>query len=115
MRLLQEEHMRRFLFIAAIAAGASVAHADEAWRDKAVKMIGEEKAVVEAMFPQDKSLWVSVQDNGSNRDGYADYMCLVLHDAGMQKGDFVVIRILDAASLARDEMKELGRSECSAS
>lgn len=107
--------MRRFLFIATFAAVAPAAHAEEAWRDKAVTMIGEEKAVVEAMFPQPKSLWVSVRDDGSNRDGYADYMCLVLHDAGMPKGDFVVIRILDAASLARDEMKELGRSECSAS
>ncbi|WP_156334080.1 MULTISPECIES: hypothetical protein [unclassified Shinella] len=87
--------------------------ADDAWRDKAIDLIRKEKVVVEAMFPQRISLWVSVRDDGSRRDGLADYMCLLLSEAGMPKGDLVIIRILDAAALARDEMTELGKSECS--
>jgi hypothetical protein len=53
-----------------------------------------------------------MRDDGSRRDGFADYLCLVLKDAGMPKDKFVVIRIWDAFSLAREEFKEIGRSEC---
>lgn len=107
--------MKRFALALLALMQPAAAAADEAWRDKAVDLIRKEKKVVEAMFTQNISLWVSVRDDGTNRDGYADYICLVLGDAGMPKGDFVIIRILDAAALAKEEMKELGRSECAPS
>lgn len=90
---------------------ASFAYGVE-WRDIAVAEIKKEPKVVDAMFTQNISLWVSVADDGSNRDGFASYLCLLLADAGMQEGDFVVIKVWDAAAMAREKMTELGRHEC---
>jgi hypothetical protein len=53
-----------------------------------------------------------MRDDGSRRDGFAEYLCLVLHEHGMPKGDLVVIHIWDAAALARNEMREIGKFDC---
>lgn len=83
------------------------------WRETATELVRQEKTVMDAMFTQPISLWVSMIDDGSRRDGFASYLCMVLHDAGMQSGDFVVIKIWDAAAMVREEMIEIGRYECS--
>lgn len=108
----------RILFstLLAIGAGASSASAkDQSWREKAVAaIIADNSKIVEAMFPNDarNSFWVSMRDDGSRRDGFAEYLCLALHEQGMPKGDFVVIRIWDAGAMARNEMHEIGRFDC---
>jgi hypothetical protein len=86
----------------------------EAWRQKAIKAVRSEKQVVEAMFPNNSnaSFWASMRDNKTRRDGFAEYLCLVLNDSGMPKGEFVVITIWDAGSMARGVMREIGRHEC---
>lgn len=103
----------RQLVAALVAAAIAMPALAQDWREKAVPMVKGEKKVVDATFPQPGSLWVSVRDDGSKRDGFASYLCLVLADAGMGAKDFVVIKVWDAASMARGEMKELGRNECS--
>lgn len=100
-----------FTAVACLALATSATAAD--WRDKVIEEIRKEPKVVEAMFPQKISLWISVQDDGTDRSGFADYFCTLLHSAGMEDGDFIVIKIWDAAAMAKDEMVELGRSECS--
>lgn len=71
---------------------------DNSWRLKAVDEVSKEKLVFEAMFPNNStsSFWVSMRDDGSRRDGFAEYLCLVLKETGMPVGKFVTIRIWDA-------------------
>lgn len=90
----------------------SLPAAAQDWRDAALTELAAESVVVEAMFAQDRSLWVSVRPDGSNRDGLASYFCLITSDAGRPQGEFVVVRVLDAYRLANDEMETIGRAEC---
>jgi hypothetical protein len=96
-----------------LVLGATQPSLAEDWRDRAIPIVKSEPKVVDAMFSQRKSLWVSVRDDGSRRDSFADYICLTLSDAEMPTGESVIITIWDAAAMAREEMKELGKSSCS--
>lgn len=82
------------------------------WRENLTNMARNESVTVEAMFSQDVSFWVSVQDDGSSRDGLADYFCLLTYDAGRPEGESIIISIWDAAAMARGEMERLGRARC---
>ena len=97
------------VFLCALPAVAA-----EAWMDKAIAMIQGQSKVVEVMFNQDsqRSLWVSMVDDGTRRDGYAESLCIDLFDAGMPVGGFTVIHIWDAGAMATGSMKEIGRYEC---
>ena len=104
--------MTRLILTVLLVPGSFASASAGNWREQAISVLKTEPKVVDAMFTQDISLWVSMKDDGSRRDGYAEYVCLALYEAGMQNGDFVVIKILDAAALTRDKMVELGRFEC---
>ena len=82
------------------------------WQLNALKAVRSEKQVVEALFTQSISLWVSVRDNGTPRNGYAEYLCLLLYDHSMPVGELVIITIFDAAKMASGSMQEIGRFEC---
>lgn len=86
----------------------------DAWRQKALKAVKAEPKVVEAIFPNDarNSFWASVRDDGTRRDGYAEYLCMSLVENGMPKGSFIVIRIWDARAMARSTMREIGKYDC---
>jgi hypothetical protein len=88
---------------------------NDGWHVAAAQAVAKETSVVEATFPNNSSssFWVSVRDDGSRRDGFAEYVCLLLIEGGMPKGEFVVIRVWDAAKLAASDFRELGRFECS--
>lgn len=103
------------VILTAIAAllYSSFAVADETdWRQTAVDQLSEERAVVEAYWSQNMSLWVSVVDDGSRRDGLAQYVCLVLPGAGKPKDTFIVVTIWDHVQALRGELVELGKAEC---
>lgn len=104
--------MKRLIVTLAIAVSLVSASLAADWREKAVETIKSEPKVVDALFTQDISLWVSMRDDGSRRDGFAEYLCMTLHEEGMNVGDFVIIKILDAAALAQQNTKEIGRFEC---
>ena len=93
----------------------TVAQAGEPWMAASIAALRKEKAVREVLFSDDRStsLWISVRDDGSRRDGFAEYACLTLVESGMPTGAFTVIRVWDAAAMARGEQRELGRYECS--
>jgi hypothetical protein len=86
----------------------------DAWRQKAVKAVRAEPKVVEAMFPNDarNSFWASMRDDGTRRDGFAQYLCMSLFESGMPKGDFIVVRIWDARAMAQSQMREIGKFDC---
>lgn len=106
------------LTVAMIASETANAQAPQvgtdAWRQKALKAVRAESKVVEAMFPNDarSSFWASVRDDGTRRDGYAEYLCLSLIESGMPKGSFIVIRVWDARAMAKSQMREIGRFDC---
>lgn len=99
--------------ISAMMMGAMTATAFASdWRDAALDEIRNEASVVEATFPQNLSLWASMRDDGTRRDGFANYLCLILAEAGKPSGDLVIVHVWDAAKMAREEMVEIGRAEC---
>ncbi|MEW6519241.1 MAG: hypothetical protein AB1461_07490 [Thermodesulfobacteriota bacterium] len=55
------------------------------------------------------SLLVGVADDKTQRDGYAQYICLVLAEHGIRGG---VVRIMDEYAARKNEWKELGKSWC---
>lgn len=100
----------RSLITAAAMLLSTAAYAD--WKDAALEEIRAEPQVVEAMFQNGgRTLWVSMRDDGSPRDGYANYLCLVMSDAGLPAGNRVRIRIWDAAVM-RDELRQIGEGSC---
>lgn len=82
------------------------------WRDDGVKEVLKAKVAVEAMFTRPLSMWVSVKDDGSRRDGLAEGFCMDLFAVGMPVGETVIITIWDAAAMARSSMVELGKFRC---
>lgn len=102
----------RLAFAAALLASVP-ALAMEPWQSTALDDIRSEPKVVEAMFPNEQSstLWVSVRDDGTSRDGFAKYLCLSLAMAGMPEGHSVAVHVYDAARM-KDEMRELGGHTC---
>lgn len=99
---------------AAVKAAANAAAETTAWREEAINAIRQEPKVADASWPNGNgpSLWITMRDDGTRRDGYAESMCLILGQHGMQAGDFIVIHIYDAAAMIRDELREIGRYDC---
>lgn len=102
------------LAMGASCSAVSAQAADDSWREGAVQIVLEEPSVVEAMFPNDAphSFWASMLDDGTRRDGYAEYLCLTLNHSGMPADDSVVISIWDAAAMARGELRKIGEFYC---
>ncbi|APX70520.1 MULTISPECIES: hypothetical protein [Brucella] len=82
------------------------------WQKAGLEKIKEEKKVRDAMWSQGISLWVGLDDDGTNRRGFGEYICLVLNQAGRPKGKFVSVSLLDHAAFMRGEHKELGKAVC---
>ena len=51
-------------------------------------------------------------DASSRRDGFADYLCLVLSEAGRPQGEFTAITIWDAAAIRAGDLREIGKAYC---
>ncbi len=106
--------LKRIIAGAFLLSALPVWSAEGLWMKSAVSNLQKEKKIVEVAFANDRptSLWISVRDDGTRRDGYAEYACLVLAQSGMPAGQFTVIHVWDAAAMARGEQTELGRYDC---
>lgn len=84
------------------------------WRKAGLELVRAEKQVVEAIWTQDISLWVSVIDDGNDRSPFAEYVCVLLRDAGRTQTavDFVIVKVFDIAAMRAGEMVELGKAIC---
>ena len=72
----------------------------------------EEKTAKDAMWTQRDIFKVGVINDGTPRDGYADYVCQVLYDYGF-KGEKVWVQIIDIVKLTRNgDWVKLGESRC---
>lgn len=82
----------------------------EPWQEKSIDLATSEAAIHDASWSQDISFWVSVSDNGTDRSGYADYVCLLLNEAGRPQGEFIAVTVWDA--LGTNNSKQLGKTYC---
>ncbi|MNL88738.1 hypothetical protein D3C87_2186340 [compost metagenome] len=64
------------------------------------------------MWSQDISLWVGLDDDGTSRSGFGQYICIVLSQQGRPDGEFVAVRLLDHAAFMNGKHKELGKAIC---
>jgi hypothetical protein len=72
----------------------------------------EEKTAKDAIWTARDIFKVGVIDDGSRRDGYADYVCQVLYDYGF-KSQKVWVQVIDIVQLSRNgKWVKLGESRC---
>ncbi len=72
----------------------------------------EEPTATDAVWTAYDLLKVGVCDNGTNRDGYAGYVCQVLYEHGF-RGKKVLVHVIDIAALTRNnQWKKLGTADC---
>lgn len=72
----------------------------------------EEKTAKDAVWTSGDIFKVGVINDGSRRDGYADYVCQVLYDYGF-KGKKVWVQVIDIVKLTRNgDWVKLGESHC---
>jgi len=73
---------------------------------------GKEPKVKDAIWTSDHIFKVGVLDDGSRRDGYADYVCQVLYDYGLS-GKGVWVQVIDISKLSRaGKWVKLGEAHC---
>ena len=82
------------------------------WQEKAVTLTKAEGKVIEARWSNTDSFWVMVDDDGSDRTGFAQYVCLILNDAGRPEGTFAAITVWDAKAATTAQPKQLGKAYC---
>tara|TARA_R110002050_G_scaffold269917_1_gene412441 strand:- start:55418 stop:55720 length:303 start_codon:yes stop_codon:yes gene_type:complete len=68
-----------------------------------------EPSVKDAVWTDDHIFKVGVLDNGSNRDGFADYVCLELNQKGLKD---TLVRVVDIAAIQKGKWVNLGTSHC---
>ncbi len=71
-----------------------------------------EKIAKDSVWASKTMFKVGVLDDGSNRDGYASYVCQVLEDYGF-KGAAMTVQIIDIQKLvSTDKWIKLGEAHC---
>lgn len=95
------------------AAPAMADYAPDGWRVEAAKAIqDEEQKVIETYWSQPVSFWVTMKDDGTRRDGFAEYLCMSLTDYGRPEGEFVAITIWEAFERSGAGLHQLGKANC---
>lgn len=89
---------------------ASNAIAAPQWMTQYVAIVKSEPKVKDAAWPNGSTFdfYVSVKDNGDNRDGYAEYLCLLRGGLEMPEGVKYTITVWDAGSADT----QLGSFDC---
>lgn len=71
---------------------------------------GQEPGVKDAMWSTDYVLKLGMLNNGSNRDGFASYMCQELADRGIRN---VTVHVIDIAKLTMTgKWVKMGEANC---
>ena len=101
--------------LAGFLAGVGLVSADdtkEEWRVAAEQLVINDGApFMDAFSSTSLSFWVTVRDDGSSRDGLAEYVCLLIGDV-VPDGQSVIVTIWDGIAMATNEMVRLGRATC---
>jgi len=82
--------------------------------EKALSEIRKEKQVLEAIITEANVLYASVKDDGTRRDGYAEYLCQVLSNQGVKDIRVKIVKHNSTKDPKRDNAYGvlLGESYC---
>lgn len=82
--------------------------------DQALKKIKAEPKVLDAVITDSNVLYASVKDDGTRRDGYAEYLCQVLKESGLSNTAVKVVKYNSTKDAKRDNAYGvlLGQSSC---
>lgn len=82
--------------------------------NKALAIIKNEPKVKEAIITDANVLYVSVLDDGTNRNGYADYLCEILKENGSSVSNVKVVEVGTTNDPDKDNAYGvlLGESNC---
>lgn len=97
-----------------VVAAQANAETYSAQHEKVKKLFqsNQEKTAKDAVWTARDIFKVGVINDGSRRDGYADYVCQVLYDYGF-KGKKVWVQVIDVVKLTRNgDWVRLGESHC---
>ena len=73
---------------------------------------GKEPKVKDALWTTDNLFKVGVFDDGTSRDGYANYVCNVLYENGFE-GSKIGVQVIDIGKLVKDgDWVKLGEARC---
>lgn len=61
--------------------------------DEALKLINAEPKVREAIITEANVLYASVEDDGTNRDGYAAYLCEILREKKAKANRVKIVKV----------------------
>ncbi len=98
--------------VLAMAVPSAQAAPSQAQRDFATYLVksGKEPKVKDATWATDRNLYVGVIDDGSRRDGFAEYICSVADDHGLRPE---LVKAIDVVKVARTgKFVELGKAYC---
>lgn len=105
-------HLIAVVTATALAGSAMAFDMTPAQQQVAEHFKTKEPAAKDATWTAKSIFKVGVLDNGSSRDGYAEYVCNVLYDYGF-KGERVTVHVIDIAALVRQgEWNKLGSARC---
>ena len=79
-------------------------------REAASVALKTEPKIKDLVWRSSTNLAVGVIDDGTRRDGYALYVCQILHDNGVPKG--ATVDIFDIVGIAQDRWDKLGHASC---
>jgi len=85
------------------------------WQQKALQLLKQEKKVVDAFWrmPSRNILFIAMQPDGGRKDGYAEYVCMLLVDAGAPRGELKMVQVYDPATFrAYGSGSSMGMAAC---
>lgn len=97
------------LVIACLAIFSCTVHAGKAEFDDYLRS-GKEPKVKDFTWMSEKNIYVGVVDDGSKRDGFAQYLCIKSGDFGV---GVELVKIVDiSAVISSGKFKVLGKALC---
>ena len=100
--------MKKWLLALGMSIALAVAPAQakqelKPWQKKALALVKKEKKVLDAWWrdPEHNVLFVAMQPDGGRKDGFAEYICILLGHAGAPKGKLRSVYIYDPETFRR--------------
>ena len=83
-----------------IAGGAVRAEDMKPWHENALRLVKAETKILDATWKSASAnvLHAAMKSDGTRRDGFAQYLCMLFSDAGAPKGELKTVFIYDPAT-----------------
>jgi len=106
--------MKKIILLALVAGLAGCAQEpklSEGKKQQVVNHFKDDKTIKDSVWTSASTFRVGVLDNGSNRDGLAQFVCQELNSLNVHN---VTVKVIDIQKLvSTDKWVELGKANCS--